>query len=139
MEEFTDIETSVTWESTDHKEEDTDTEDSVSWESTEGDEKEVSIQQTVLDKKEKPWTQDKPDEKEKSNLKFSLWCVFVIIAAFSLFGIIIYFVQEEQNEVFAFWLISMSIISWHFTCKPHSRGLLLLSLFPTGHRQSQHL
>ena len=99
IEESTDTETSVSWESTDHKGV-TDTEDSVSWESTE--EEEAANKQTNPDKKEKPCSQDKPNEKKKSYLKSALLCVFIIIAAFSLMGIVIYLVQEERKEVFTF-------------------------------------
>ena len=75
-------------------------------------------------KKEVPWLQDKThykntdkqihrhkdkntdiqihsytDKNDRSNLKFVINCVFVIIAAFSMLGLLIYSVQQDRKEV----------------------------------------
>ncbi len=83
-----------------NKEEDmekfTDDKDSVSWTSAKEDDEEV-IPNRNTDEQDTPWLQNKPDKKDKGNLRFVFFCILVILISFPLFGLMIYFVQEGRK------------------------------------------
>ena len=63
----------------------------------EEEEEEEDIARSKTGKTETPWLTNKKHKKDKSNMKFFFFCILVILIAYPLFGLSIYFVQEGRK------------------------------------------